>query len=211
MVDFALVQLSGGEVCRSNLVRVENFYKFDLVMTSNCHEDERRCSMDIHSVPWQQQMTVNWENVKCDKGLADEMVMETEASTKPSRIHLSAPLMRDLPGARVGIVDISEEPKETKKALIGSDDHDKVHHGLLGSEPHGPKFGSEYTAKALKTKEESWKELKELQSLGSFHRFMVWTECRWSSNVLVFCRYKYRSDHSYRRSKHHTISHRFSF
>ena len=25
MVDFALVQLSGGEVCRSNLVRVENF------------------------------------------------------------------------------------------------------------------------------------------------------------------------------------------
>ena len=25
VVDFALVQLSGGEVCRSNLVRVENF------------------------------------------------------------------------------------------------------------------------------------------------------------------------------------------
>ena len=34
--------------------------------------------MDIHSVPWQQQMTVNWENVKCDKGLADDMVMATE-------------------------------------------------------------------------------------------------------------------------------------
>ena len=128
--------------------------------------------MDIHSVPWQQEMTVNWENVKCDKGLADDMVMETEATTKPSRIHLSAPLLRDLPGARVGIVDLSEEPKETKKALLGSDDHDKVQHGLLGSEPHGPKFGADYTAKALKTKEESWKELKELQSLGSFHRFM---------------------------------------
>jgi len=182
VVDFALVQLSGGEVCRGNLLRVENFsqqlvagfrYKFDLVMTSNCHEGERRCSMDIHSVPWQQQMTINWENVKCDKGLADDMVMATEeeVSTKPSRIHLSVPLLRDLPEARVGIVELGDEEEE-KKALLGSDDHDKVHHGLLGSEPHGPKFDAEYTAKALKTKEESWKELKELQSLGSFHRFM---------------------------------------
>ena len=69
----------------------------------------------------------------------------------------------------MGIVELGEEEKKKKKPLLGSDDHDKVHHGLLGSDPHGPKFGEEYTAKALKTKEESW---KELQSLGSFHRFM---------------------------------------
>ena len=174
VVDFALTKLSGGEGCEGRLVSVDNFsqqvvaglrFTFDLVMTSSCTDEEKRCSMDVYSVPWKQEMSVLWDNVKCD---GED---KAEVTTKPSRIHLSAPLLRDLPGARVGIVDLSEKP-ETAKALLGGDDHDKVHHGPLGADPHGPKSDDLYTAKMLKTKEESWKELKELQSLGSFHKFM---------------------------------------
>ena len=120
-VDFALVQLQGGEGCDQRLINVENFsqqvvaglrYKFDLVMRSKCGEveEEKRCSMDVYSRPWEKKMTVQWENVKC--GGDDEM------TTKPTRIHLSVPLLKDLPGARVGVVD-----------LLGQDDHDKVAHG----------------------------------------------------------------------------------
>ena len=88
--------------------------------------------MDVYSVPWQDTMTVQWENVKCDKGLADDMVMATdEVSTKPSRIHLSVPLLRDLPEARVGIVELGEEEvaadQETTRKRPGSPMRNNLH------------------------------------------------------------------------------------
>ena len=75
--------------------------------------------------------------------------------------------MKDLPGARVGIVDLTNLDNEApSKPQLGGDDHDMVPHG------HGPKFSDEYTVKELKTEKQSWEELKALQSLGSFHDFM---------------------------------------
>ena len=189
VVDFAVVQLQGLEEggCGKKLLRVENFsqqvvaglrYKFDLVLTGGCHggdqEQEQRCSMDVYSVPWQQQMSVLWEHVRCGDGDT------AEATTKPSRIRLSVPLMKDLPAARVGIVDLSPEAEEAKpdtKPLLGGGDHDKIPHphGLTGSDKvlHGPVFSDEYTAKELKSEKQSLKELKSLQSLSSFHDFMA--------------------------------------
>jgi len=171
VVDFALIQLQGGEGCQQRLVKVENFsrqlvsgfrYKFDLVMSGSCGGDEieKRCSMDVYSVPWEQKTEIQWENVKCDD-------QGEELTTKASRIHLSVPLMKDLPGARVGIVDLTNLDNEApSKPQLGGDDHDMVPHG------HGPKFSDEYTVKELKTEKQSWEELKALQSLGSFHDFM---------------------------------------
>ena len=97
-VDFAVLQLQGGEECEGRRVQVDNFsqqlvaglrYKFDLVLTGGCHggDQEQRCSMDVYSVPWQQQMSVLWEHVRCGDGDT------AEATTKPSRIRLSVPLM----------------------------------------------------------------------------------------------------------------------
>ena len=186
-VDFAVLQLQGGEECEGRRVQVDNFsqqlvaglrYKFDLVLTGGCHggdqEQKQRCSMDVYSVPWQQQMSVLWEHVRCGDGDT------AEATTKPSRIRLSVPLMKDLPAARVGIVDLSPETEETKpdtKHLLGGGDHDKIPHphGLTGSDKvlHGPVFSDEYTAKELKSEKQSLKELKSLQSLSSFHDFMT--------------------------------------
>ena len=45
-------------------------YKFDLVLgtEAGCQEageGEKRCQMDVYSVPWQEQMSVQWDNVKC--------------------------------------------------------------------------------------------------------------------------------------------------
>ena len=39
---------------------------------------------------------VLWDNVKCDT--------DDEVTTKPSRIHLSAPLIRDLPGEETRVI-----------------------------------------------------------------------------------------------------------
>lgn len=196
VVDFAVVQLQGLEEggCGKKLLRVENFsqqvvaglrYKFDLVLGTQpgCGEagqGEKKCEMDVYSVPWQDTMTVQWENVKCDTQ------QEEEVTTKANRIHLSVPLLRDLPQARVGIVDLTDQgvlgsvlgsddsakAPETKQ-LLGSDDHDKIAHGqILGGSPHGPLFDDSYTGKELKSEAESQQELKQLQSLGSFHEFM---------------------------------------
>ena len=82
VVDFAVVQLQGLEEggCGKKLLRVENFsqqvvaglrYKFDLVLGTQpgCGEagqGEKKCEMDVYSVPWQDTMTVQWDNVKCD-------------------------------------------------------------------------------------------------------------------------------------------------
>ena len=104
-------------------------YKFDLVLGSAAgygEDGEKRCSMNVYSVPWQQEMSVQWENVQCD---GEE---EEEVTTKANRIRLSVPLIRDIPQVRVGIVDLSDH------TLLGSDDHDKVPHTkpLLGSDDH---------------------------------------------------------------------------
>ena len=169
-------------------------YKFDLVMGSaaGCGEDEeKRCSMNVYSVPWQQEMSVQWENVQCD---GEE---EEEVTTKANRIRLSVPLIRDIPQVRVGIVDLSDhtllgsddhDKVPHTKPLLGSDDHDKIPHGkpllgpdghdmirhglMMGSSAHGPRFDDDYTAKELKSQADSSAELKQLQSLGAFHEFM---------------------------------------
>jgi len=167
VVDFAVVQLQGLEEgkgeCGKRLLRVENFsqqvvaglrYKFDLVLgtEAGCEEaEEKRCEMDVYSVPWQQEMSIQWENVRCDTG--------EEVTTKANRIRLSVPLIKYLPQVRVGIVDLTGkefldsdiDKIPLKKPLLGSDDHDKVPHGkpLLGSDdhdkvPHGkPLLGSD--------------------------------------------------------------------
>ena len=143
-------------------------YKFDLVLgtEAGCQEageGEKRCQMDVYSVPWQEQMSVQWDNVKC--GSQQEV---EEVTTKANRIHLSVPLVKELPQVRVGIVDLSDQ------ALLGSDDHDKVPHGeILGGSPHGPKFDDGYSVKELKSLAESQAELKQLQSLGAFHEFLT--------------------------------------
>jgi len=179
VVDFAVVQLQGLEEgrCGKTLLRVENFsqqvvaglrYKFDLVLgtEAGCQEageGEKRCQMDVYSVPWEEQMSVQWDNVKC--GSQQEV---EEVTTKANRIHLSVPLVKELPQVRVGIVDLSDQ------ALLGSDDHDKVPHGeILGGSPHGPKFDDGYSVKELKSLAESQAELKQLQSLGAFHEFLT--------------------------------------
>ena len=169
-------------------------YKFDLVLGSaaGCEEDaEKRCSMNVYSVPWQQEMSVQWENVQCGAG------EEEEVTTKANRIRLSVPLIRDIPQVRVGIVDLSDhtllgsddhDKIPHTKPLLGSDDHDKIphtkplfgsdghdliRHGLMmGSSAHGPRFDDDYTVKELKSKADSSAELKQLQSLGAFHEFM---------------------------------------
>ena len=171
-------------------------YKFDLVLGSEagCEEDdEKRCSMNVYSVPWQQEMSVQWEDVKC--GAEDEE--EVEVTTKANRIRLSVPLMRDIPQVRVGIVDLSDQPLlgsddhdkvPHTKPLLGSDEHDKIPHGkpllgpdghdmirhglMMGRTAHGPQFDDDYTVKELKSQAESSAQLKQLQSLGAFHEFM---------------------------------------
>merc|ERR1719410_1021231 len=133
--------------------------------------------MNVYSVPWEQEMSVQWENVQCEAGEGEEV------TTKANRIRLSVPLMRDIPQVRVGIVDLSDQ------TFLGSDDHDKIPHGkpLLGSDghdmirhglkmgitAHGPRFDEDYTAKELKSQAVSAAELKQLQSLGAFHEFMT--------------------------------------
>ena len=144
-------------------------YKFDLVLgtEAGCEEvAEKRCEMDIYSVPWEEEMSVQWDNVKCH---SDE-----EITTKANRIRLSVPLVKDLPQLRVGIVDLTERDSSPQnKPLLGSDDHDKVPHGLImGGSAHGPRFDSDYTVKELKSEAVSQAELKQLQSLGSFHEFL---------------------------------------
>jgi len=192
VVDFALVQLQGGEGCDQRLINVENFsqqvvaglrYKFDIVMKTKCGEveEEKKCSMDVYSRPWEQMMTVQWENVKCGGDDDEDEVVKEEMTTKPSRIHLSVPLLKDILGARVGVVDLLGEDDHDDvphgKPLLGGGDHDLVPHGkpLLGSDKvhHGPLFNDEYTVKELKSQKESWEELKDLQSLSSFHDFMA--------------------------------------
>ena len=140
-------------------------------------EIKKRCSMDVYSVPWQQKTEIQWDNVNCeDQG--------EELTTKASRIHLSAPLLNDLPGARVGIVDLSGQDTEASDiSLLGGDDHDKAPHG------HGPQFSEEYTVKELKAEKKSWEELKVLQSLGSFHDFMAAYNKTYSSRKEYKLRY----------------------
>jgi len=69
---------------------------------------------------------------------------------------------------------------EVPQPLLGAGDHDFLPHvkkasktGLLGAQAHGPQFDSEYTTKELLEREESKKQLKELQSIGNFHAFMT--------------------------------------
>ena len=178
-------------------------YKFDLVLGSEagCEEaGEKRCSMNVYSVPWQQEMSVQWEDVKCQDG--------AELTTKANRIRLSVPLIRDIPQVRVGIVDLLGSDDHDKiphskpllgsddhdkiphsKPLLGSDDHDKIPHSkpllgsdghdmirhglLMGGKAHGPRFDDGYTVKELKSQAVSSAELKQLQSLGAFHEFMT--------------------------------------
>ena len=113
--------------------------------------------------------------------------------------------MKDMSSARVGIVDLTKEmllggddhdQVPHTKPLLGGGDHDKLPHGkkvLLGGGdhdkvPHGPQFSDEYQAKELKSEEQSRKELKQLQSLGSFHDFMAAYNKTYSSKK----KYKHR-------------------
>merc|ERR1712013_53312 len=86
---------------------------------------------------------------------------------------------------RLGLV-LPPTGEVAQQPLLGSGDHDFLPHvkkasktGLLGAEAHGPRFDSEYTTKELLERDESKKQLKELQSIGHFHSFM--TEHDWRS------------------------------
>jgi len=143
VVEFAVAQLEGGEggPCKKKLISVTNFtqqvvagyrYKFELVLehgSDNPEECERAeetpesCSLDVYEVPWRNLMEVQWDNVNC---------------VGRPRNNLKAPVLKDLPMARVGIVDLSSKQLPQKKHLIGAGDNDKVQSGksLFGFEEH---------------------------------------------------------------------------
>lgn len=129
IVDFALVQLQGGEhgPCRRES-KVEKFtqqvvagtlFKFDLVLQ---HGDSRPeecqtpsdprtevCHMVVWDKPWEQYREVQWDQVECDRH-EEEDVLEVEEEE-----------------------DTAKVPAD-RKSLIGSGDHDLVPHVREGEE-----------------------------------------------------------------------------
>ena len=69
---------------------------------------------------------------------------------------------------------------EVPQPLLGAGDHDFLPHvkkasktGLLGAQAHGPQFDSEYTTKELLEREESKKQLKELQVIFNHNGWIL--------------------------------------
>ena len=97
---------------------------------------------------------------------------------------------------RLGLV-LPPTGEVAQQPLLGAGDHDFLPHvkkasqtGVLGAQAHGPRFDSEYATKDLLERDESKKQLKELQvnqeiskeycalifisqSIGHFHSFMT--------------------------------------
>jgi len=107
IVDFAVQELVGGEagLCKKSLVRVENFisqvvagmlYKFDLVLEhhpenpASCQvplSNPETCRMVVYDIPWQEKMTVQWDQVDCSGNPS----MLTKSTTSTSPIVSSSP------------------------------------------------------------------------------------------------------------------------
>ena len=115
-------------------------------------------------------------------------------ATTPAKL-LRVGLKKVQSAVRLGLV--IPPTGEVPQPLLGAGDHDFLPHvkkasksGLLGAKVHGPQFDSEYMTKELLEREESKKQLKQLQvvyshkykkcdpyslvqSIGHFHAFMT--------------------------------------
>jgi len=148
IVDFALVQLQGGEhgPCRRQS-KVEKFsqqvvagtlYKFDLVLhhgdslPDDCQTGEpgsEVCHMVVWDKPWEQYREVQWDQVECDRedGGEETVTAGGEHYKTPGKPLLGA-------GDHDMVAHGSEAP------LLGGDGHDQAPHGseapLLGGDAH---------------------------------------------------------------------------
>jgi len=206
IVDFGMAQLAGTPGgCQKRFVRVENFgeqvvagmlYHFDLVLQCD-GEAESVCHMKVVDVPWEGGKKVLWDQTTCD-GEEKEDTDET-ADVRTAKKLVRVKLTPSITDGSVSSVINKEEVgplleagdqdylphrkrffghKKAEQQLIGGDGHDAVaHHGLVGAEPHGPRFADDDTLEMVKVNKlldskESKAKLAEMQSLNNFHSFI---------------------------------------
>ena len=105
-------------------------------------------------------------------------------ATTPAKL-LRVGLKKVQSAVRLGLV--IPPTGEVPQPLLGAGDHDFLPHvkkasksGLLGAKLHGPQFDSEYMTKELLEREESKKQLKQLQVAYS-HKYKKLT-------LILLCR-----------------------